>query len=156
MKAIVILKRCREARMDMERLDQRIGQRRDVLTSLSAPQASPNGGSRGSGDLDKTGRILADIDLLERERERRREAYEAEKVSACALMDMVPDLEGKILFDYYVLEMDTTQIAKAEKYTAGYVRKTKRVAEQLLEMLDPERVRATLPHWYLVREENEV
>ena len=68
MKAIIILKRCRAARNDIERLQQRIDQWQDVLTSLSAPQADPNGGSRGSGDKDKTGRIYAEIDALEREK----------------------------------------------------------------------------------------
>jgi len=149
MKAITILKRCRAARGDIDRLQQRIDQWRDVLTSLSAPQADPNGGSRGSGDKDKTGRIYAEIDALEREKAARQDRAEAERVATRALMDMVPDLEGKILFDYYARGWDTPKIAKAEKYTAGYVRKTKRAAEQLLEMLDPDRVDETLPAWYL-------
>lgn len=149
MNAMTILKRCRAAKSDIGRLQQRIDQWHDVLTSLSAPQADPNGGSRGTGDKDKTGKILADIDVLEREKEARKEAYEAEKVSACALMDMVPDLEGRVLYDYYVKRMDTPEIARKEKYTAGYVRKMKRNAEQLLDMLDPDRVKATLPAWYL-------
>jgi len=149
MKAITILKRCRAARNDIDRLQQRIDQWRDVLTSLSAPQADPNGGSRGSGDKDKTGRIYAEIDALEREKAVRQDRAEAERVATRALMDMVPDLEGKILFDYYARGWDTPKIAKAEKYTAGYVRKTKRAAEQLLEMLDPDRVDETLPAWYL-------
>lgn len=149
MKAIIILKRCRAARNDIERLRQRIDQWQDVLTSLSAPQADPNGGSRGSGDKDKTGRIYAEIDALEREKTARQERAEAEKVATRALMDMVPDLEGKILFDYYARGWDTPKIAREEKYTAGYVRKTKRAAEQLLDMLDPVRVDSTLPAWYL-------
>ena len=149
MKAITILKRCRAARMDIERLQQRIDQWHDVLTSLSAPQADPNGGSRGSGDKDKTGRIWAEIDALEREKTARQERAEVERVATRALMDMVPDLEGKILFDYYARGWDTPKIAREEKYTAGYVRKTKRSAEQLLEMLDPVRVDGTLPAWYL-------
>ena len=149
MNAMTILKRCRAAKSDIGRIQQRIEQWHDVLTSLSAPQADPNGGSRGTGDKDKTGKILADIDLLERQKKAREEAYEAEKVAACALMDMVPDLEGKVVYDYYVKRWDTPEIARKEKYTAGYVRKTKRNAEQLLNMLDLDRVNATLPAWYL-------
>ena len=149
MNAMTILKRCRAAKSDIGRIQQRIEQWRDVLTSKSAPQADPNGGSRGTGDKDKTGRIEAEIDVLERQKKAREEAYEAEKVAACALMDMVPDLEGKVLYDYYVKRWDTPEIARKEKYTAGYVRKTKRNAEQLLNMLDPDRVNATLPAWYL-------
>ena len=149
MRAITILRRCRAAKSDIDRLQQRIDQWHDVLTSLSAPQADPNGGSRGSGDKDKTGRIYAEIDALERRKTARQEAAEAERVATRALVDMVPDLEAKILFDYYARGWDTSRIARAEKYTAGYVRKTKRAAEQLLEMLDPERVDGTLPAWYL-------
>ena len=149
MNAMTILKRCRAAKSDIGRLQQRIDQWHDVLTSLSAPQADPNGGSRGSGDKDKTGRIYAEIDALEREKTARKEAAEAERVATRALMDMVPDLEGKILFDYYAKGWDTPRIAREEKYTAGYVRKTKRAAEQLLDMLDPVRVDSTLPAWYL-------
>lgn len=149
MKAITILKRCRAAKNDIDRLQQRIDQWQDVLTSLSAPQADPNGGSRGSGDKDKTGRIYAEIDALEREKTARKERAEVEKMATRALMDMVPDLEGKILFDYYARGWDTPKIAREEKYTAGYVRKTKRAAEQLLDMLDPVRVDSTLPAWYL-------
>ncbi len=149
MNAMTIMKRCRAAKSDVDRLQQRIDQRRDVLTSLSAPQADPNGGSRGSGDKDKISRILAEIDELERERDGRKERAEAEKVAACALMDMVPDLEGKVLFDYYVRRWDTPEIARREKYTAGYVRKVKRSAEQLLDIIGPERVDSTLPVWYL-------
>ena len=149
MNAMTILKRCRAAKSDIERLQQRIEQRRDVLTSLSAPQADPNGGSRGSADKDKMGRIMADIDALERELEAREDAERAEKVAVCALMDMVPDKEGKILFSYYVKHLDTGAIARKEKYQVSYVRRVKRDAEKLIEMLSEEKVNATLPPWYL-------
>ena len=149
MNAMTILKRCRAAKNDIGRLLQRIEQRRDVLDSLSAPQADPNGGSRGTGDKDKIGKILADIDELEREVEARKEAEKAEKTAALTLLDMVPDLEGRVLYDYYVKRWDTPEIARKEKYTAGYVRKTKRNGEQLLEMLSPERVDSVLQAWYL-------
>lgn len=146
---MIILQRCRAAKRDIDRLEQRIEQRRDVLSSISGPQVDPNGVIRGSGDADKVGRIMADIDELEREIAARREEAEIEKVSACALMDMVPELEGKILYAYYVKRMDTGEIGRKEKFTAGYVRKVKRGGEQLLEMLSPETVAGTLPPWYL-------
>ena len=91
----------------------------------------------------------ADIDALEREITTRKDAAEAELVAACALMDMVPDLEGQVLYAYYVRRQDTGEIARRKKYTTGYVRKVKRSAEQLLEMISPERVDSTLPAWYL-------
>ena len=145
MNAMTIMRRCRSGRDDIARIQQRIEQRRDLLDSIGAPPMDPNGGGRGNGDKDKTGRILGDIDLLEREMEARREAENAEKVAAVSLVEMVPDTEGKVLYDYYVKGWDTTEIARKEKYTPGYVRKTKRSGEKLLEMLGPERVAAVLP-----------
>ena len=155
MNAMTIMRRCRSAADDLARIRMRIEQRRELLDSIGAPPADPNGGGRGTGDKDKTGRILGDIDLLEREEQARKEAWNAEKAAAVTLLEMIPDLEGRILYDYYVKRMDTPEIARKEKYTAGYVRKTKRSGEQLLEMLDPDRVRSTLPAWYLKEKEGE-
>ena len=63
-----------------------------------------------------------------------------------------------VIYKYYVKRMDTTAIAKDPKdprnrYTAGYIRKVKRNAEQLLDMMDPEQVAALLPPWYVQRDE---
>lgn len=149
MNALTILKRCRAAESDLERLQQRIDQRREVLTSIGAPLGDPNGGSRATVDKDKTGRVLAEIDELERQMQDRKEAENAERVAALALIDMVPDLEGRVLYDYYVKRWDTPEIARREKYTAGYIRKTKRNAENLLSMLGRDRVSGTLPDWYI-------
>lgn len=149
MNAMTILRRYRAAKDDIRKLQQRIDQRRDVLTSLGSLQADPNGGSKGTTDPDRNGRILAEIDELERQIEARREAEKVEANAVPALLDMVPELEGRVLFLYYVKRIDTGAIARKEKYTAGYVRKTKRNAEQLLEMLSPDRVATTLPAWYL-------
>ena len=102
MDAMTILRRCRESDEDIRRLEQRIAQRRMAMDSLQAPQMDPNGGSRGSGDPDKTGRMVAELDLLERDRDRRNEERNAEIASACALLDMVPELESKVLYAYYV------------------------------------------------------
>lgn len=152
MDALTVLKRCRAAAADIERLQIRISQRREVLDGIGAPQADPNGGSRPGGDVDRMGRVFGDLDELEREREARKEMEKAERVAAVTLLDMVPDLEGLVLYDYYVRRQDTGTIARERKYTAGYVRKTKRNGEQLLGMISEERVNATLPAWYL-REE---
>lgn len=159
MDAITILRRCRESEGEIRRLDQRIRQRRLAIDSLQAPQMDPNGGSRGSGDPDKMGRMFAELDLLERERDRRKEERNAETASACALLDMVPELESKVLYAYYVetmvdgVHLTTGDIARREKYTPAYLRKVKRRAEQLLDMLTAERVAGTLPGWYLRSED---
>jgi len=149
MDAMTILNRCRNGANDIKRLKEKIDRLYDVLTNDSAPTADPNGGGRGSGDKDKMGRIMAEIDVLQQEKAAREEAWMAEKTAACTIVDMVPDTEGKILYDYYVKRWDTTTIAQKEKYASGYVRKTKRNAEQLLQMLSAERVKDLLPAWYL-------
>ncbi len=153
MKAMTIMKRCRTAEDDLARIRNRIDQRKELLDGKSVPPPDPNGGSRGGGDPDRTGRSLADIDQLEREAVARQEAWNAEKAAAISLTEMVPDTEGKVLYDYYVKRMDTPEIARKEKYTPGYVRKVKRSGEQLLDMLGPDRVRSVLPGWYMREKE---
>lgn len=155
MEAISIFRRCRAADEEIARLQMRIDQRWEVLTGLSAPQADPNGGSRGGVDRDKNGRIMGEIDQMEREIRARREALEAETVAALSILDMVPDLEHEVLYLYYLQKMDTGAIARKKKYTPGYVRKVKRDGEQLLAMLNPDRVRSTLPAWYLGKYDTE-
>lgn len=155
MKAITVLRRVRAAEEEISRMEQQKAQRWDVLTGISAPQADPNGGSRGTSDPDKNGRIMADIDSLERKIQHRREREEAEIVSGLSLLDMLPELESKVLHQYYLKRKTTTDIARKEKYTQGYVRRVKRQAEQALGMLSPERVAATLPGWYLAEEDED-
>ena len=150
-----ILRSCRKAEQDKERLEQLIAQRREVLDSLSGPRMDPNGGGKGSPDPDKTGRIVADIDELERKLQQRRDEHEVEKVAVTAMMDWLPIMEGKVLHKYYVNGMTTAEIAKAEKYTMGYIRKAKRRGEELLRMVSLERVREVVPRWYLERREEE-
>ena len=149
MDAMTILRRCREAAHDIERLAQLIAQRRGVLDGLSGPQMDPNGGGRGSQDPDKVGRIVADIDELERKKQRREEEQEVEKVAVTAMMDWLPITEGKVLYHYYVNGLSTTEIARKEKYQASYLRKVKRNGEEMLRMVNPERVDELVPGWYM-------
>ena len=158
MKAIIILNRCRAAEKDLATIQEKIERRRERLDDTSAPQVDPNGGSHGSGDKDKTGRLMGEIDALERQMQARNDAKNAEEVAVIALVDRLPDLEGKVIYKYYVKRMDTTAIAKDPKdprnpSTAGDIRKVTRNAEQLLDMMDPEQVAALLPPWYVQREE---
>ena len=71
---------------------------------------------------------------------------------------MVPDLEGQVLYLYYAKkpekrgeQWDTGRIARKKHLTPGYIRKVKRNAEQLLDMVGQDLVDATLPAWYLER-----
>lgn len=149
MQAMVILKRCRSAENEIGRIRLRIRQRRDILTAKSAGPGDPNGGSRGTADPDKFGRVYAEIDSLERELEDRIRRKAIEEASCCALMDMVPELESRILYGYYVQRKDIAEIARRERYTEGYTRKIKRRGEEILRLLRNEKVAETLPRWYL-------
>lgn len=155
MEALTILRRCRGAEEDLERLRQRIRQRHEILTAIGAPRPDPNGGGHGGGDPDKYGRIMADIDQLERKLQSREEDYRAEAAAAVALMDMVPDLEGRVLYSYYARRMSVPEIARKEKYQPGYLRKVKKRAEELLRMLSAEKVEELLPAWYIRKRKKE-
>ena len=152
MDAMTILKRCREANTEIGRLKQLIGQRYDALTAMGV-HLDPNGGSRGGSFDDKTARICADIDGLERQLQKRTERKNAELAAVTALMDMLPDLEGMILYKYYAKRMSCSEIAREDHYQSSYIRKRKRAGEDLLAMLRREVVEKTLPAWYLREEE---
>jgi hypothetical protein len=154
MEAMTILRRCRRSAEDIERLENQIWRRRDAIGS-QAPQMDPNGGSRGTGDPDKIGWMVADLADVERKLEERKEEAAVETASSCALLDMLPDLESDILYRYYVKRMTVPQIAHAKKYQDGYLRKRKRAGEELLGLISAERVRGTLPRWYLEKYEKE-
>lgn len=149
MRAMTILKRVRDAERDLNRLQLRIRQRDDALRAMGGVRMDPNGGSRASGDGDRTGRLVAEKDQAERELQERKDALMAEITSAMTLLEMVPDLESEVLHRYYVLRDSTGAIARAKKYTESYVRKKKRDGEEAMELLTAERVDATLPRWYL-------
>lgn len=153
MEAIEILKRCRRSEDEIQRLATQIWQRRDAMDSMQTPVMDPNGGSRGSGDPDKIGRMVADLSALEQRLEERKQEQAVETASALALLDMLPELESKVLYWYYVKRLNVIGTAKKLKYTEGYTRRKKREAERLMGMLSQERVRGTLPRWYLEKHE---
>lgn len=149
MDALTILKRCRAADEDIRRLEQRIQQRRDAMTSINAPQADPDSGSRGPRDPDKIGKILGDIDILERRLTARKQARNVELAAACVLLDGLQAMESSVLHAYYVRQEDTAVIARRMKYRDSYIRKIKARGERHLSAMAPEQVAATLPPWYL-------
>lgn len=149
MEAITIFKRCRAAAGDIRRLNQRIMQWRDAMTSISAPQADPNGGSHGTGDPDKNGRMLAEIDSLERSLAARKEARTVEIAAACVLLDQLQELESKVLHGYYIRQESIAAIARRLQYQDSYLRKVKINAEKALGDLTEDQVAAALPPWYL-------
>lgn len=149
MKAMEILKRCRDAREDLARLELKLSQRRSAADSMGSPMGGS--GRHGSGPSDKVGNIAADIADLEAQKQEREYARSVEIASACALLDMVPIRESEVLYGYWVEGKTTTQVAKGKHYTVAYVRRIKRDGERQLDMLTEERVNSTLPRWYLER-----
>lgn len=149
MQAMVILKRCRDAVKEIARINLRIRQREALATGISAPALDPNRVGRGGGDPDKNGRLTAEIVDLKEEKKRRQERMAVEMASSCALVDFLPELESAVLYGYYVLRKDTDEIARDQRYQPGYIRRIKRQGEEIMRMLDPEKVNATLPRWYL-------
>ena len=148
MNAMEILRRCRAAADEIERMEIRIRQRR-AAAGVGGSILESGPGSSGPGD--KVGRISVEVADLERQKEERELALSAETASACALMDLLHLLESKILYAYWVERKSTGEIARNEHFTQAYVRRKKRGGEMLLEMLGPDRVRDTLPKWYLER-----
>ncbi len=149
MEAIIILRRCRTAAGEIRWLNQRIQQRREAMTSLSAPPFDPNGGSHGQSAPDKLGKLLSDIDSLERSLENRKQARLVEIAAACALLDRLPALESSVLHGFYIKQESTSSIAKRLNYQDSYIRKVKINAEKTLGELTADQVAAALPLWYL-------
>ncbi len=154
MDAITILKRCRGSEEDIRRLENMIWRRRDAMSSLQAPRTDPDGGSRPTGDQDKIGRMIGDVDALERQLEERRQEQAVETASSCAMLDMLPDLESQVLYGYYVRRQTTAEVSRRLKYQEAYLRKVKRRGEDALRLLTPERVRGTLPRWYVEKHDS--
>lgn len=149
MDAMTIFQRCRSAAGDIRRLNQRIQQRREALTGASAPQLDPNGGSRTRTATDKTGKLLADIDALERQVEARKQARSVELAAACALLDALPELESQVLYGYYIGLESAAGMARRMKYQDSYIRKVRRSGEKKLCELSGAQVAAMLPAWYI-------
>lgn len=145
-----ILRRCRKAVEEIERIQTRIIQRRAAADGMG----SAMGGTVGhSAPSDRVGRIAAEIADLENLKAQREQEMDAETASACRLMDFVPDKESKVLYAYWIEQKSTGMIAEELHYTQAYVRRVKRGGEMLLGMISEERVNATLPGWYLEKME---
>ena len=148
MNAVDILKHCKAAHHDITYLQEQIERKREILTALPTLKTDDTGGSHGTPDKDKIGRILADIDLLEREIQTREAERDAESIAAASFLDRLSPIEGKILFEYYIKRWDTEKIAAKNSYTGGYIRKAKREAEKKLSFVRFEDIKYLFPEWY--------
>lgn len=148
MNAVDILKHCRTAKREIEDIQEQINRKREILTALPTLKTDDTGGGHGTKEQDRTGRILADIDLLEREIQTREAERNAESIAAVTFLDRLPTIESKILYEYYIKMRSTEEIAAKNNYTGGYVRKSKRAAEKKLEFIRFEDIKYLFPEWY--------
>lgn len=149
MNALTIFTRCREAEDDVRRLKMRIQQRRDALTSITAPPPDPNGGSHGTGTGDRIGTLAIDITDLEAQLQHRNERRRAEVAAACVLLDCLPEYQSRVMSYYYLQGLRVPQIATRMRYSAGYIRKLKAMADDSAADIDESVVDGALPAWYI-------
>ncbi len=149
MQAMTILKRCRNAKQDLERMKAQLERREDAMRAFGGLRLDDIGGSRGGSGDDRMARMSAEKDEIERAIRDRREAHLAEVGSAIQLIDLIPELEGDILHRYYVTGDSCQGIARALRYDRSYVQRKKRDGEEAMERLPDEAVAETLPEWYL-------
>lgn len=147
---MVILQRCREAAEEIAQIEARIRRQRETMEAMGGMRMDPIGGGKGTADPDRMGRMMAKLDGIEREKARRERERDAEIYSAGLLVDMLPNLEGEILHQYYVMGLSTGQIGRKMGYTGSYVRKKKADGEAVMgQIISPERAAGTLPEWYV-------
>lgn len=151
MRAMTILKRCRAATEDLERLESRLERRQDAMRAFGGIRLDDVGGGRSSGE-DRMARMSAEIDGIEREIRDRKEARIAEIGSVIQLIDMLEDdLEGEILHRYYVTGDTCQGIARTKSFDRSYVVRKKKAGEENLEKIPGDAVDATLPEWYRLK-----
>lgn len=147
MTAMQIFERCKAADGDKKALRDRITRYRESATRMSA--ALDGVGARSTAEPDKLSAIMAEIDALEREIRQRDQEYAAEVAAACKLLDMLPDVECKIVNRFYIDGTPLTVIARELSYSYGYVRTVKSAACNHLDGIPEAMVSALLPEWYL-------
>ena len=150
MTAMQIMERCRTAEADRRAIKNRAARYRESATRMSA--ALDGVGARSTAEPDKLSAILAEIDILERAIKRRDREYAAELAAACKLLDMLPEVECKIIDGFYISGKPLTAIARSLSYSYGYVRTVKSAACAHLDDIPEGMVAALLPAWY--REES--
>ena len=152
MQAMTILRRCRKAKQDLQRLDLQLERRQDAMRAFGGIRMDDIGGSRGGGGSDRMARMSAEIDEIERAIQDRKEARMAEVGSAIQLIDMLEDdTAADVLYRYYVTGDGIAGISRAIPCDRSYVQRKKKDGESVLRELAAEKVAETLPGWYLAK-----
>lgn len=153
MTAMQIFERCKAAESDKKALRDKIKRYRDSATRMSA--ALDGVGARSTSEPDKLSAIMAEIDYLEREIRQRDREYAVEVAAACKLLDMLPEVECKIVNSFYIAGTPLTVIARELSFSYGYTRTVKCGACAHLDAIPEAMVAALLPPWYLNANSNE-
>lgn len=146
MNAMTILNRCRAAERDMAEIEERIRQRRDAMTMLSAAPGREGGQGPARDRMAETAAAIAD---MERQLEDRRARHAVELVAVSALSETLDGAEGRVVYLYYGKGLTARAVARRLKYTEGYIRQLRKRAEDRLREIEGERLMEYAPAWYL-------
>ena len=147
MTATEILNRVKNAESDKKAIRARIRRYKESATRITA--ALENAGIHCNGQPDKMAEIVAEIDALERELKERDRRYAAEVTACCMLIDRLDELDGRIIYAYYIMGLTLDGIASTFGYTLRYVKCRKKQALNQLRSLDEATLNTFFPSWYI-------
>lgn len=145
MDGITILRRCRRYGEDVEGLHERIERRRSLANRMTASYRQ-TGGGHGGAETDRMAAMVADLEQIEAQLKHRDERYNAERIAAVELMDIVDVREARVLELYYIEAMTMEGAAGAIGFSVQHARRLRKSAEG--KILDAGDVSSMLPAWY--------
>ncbi len=148
MNATEVLERCRAAQGEIASLQNRIERYRDSAASVTH-FADGVGGGKSTGEPDKMLAFVAEIAALEEQKALRARQYSAELAASLKLLDMLPEMESRVLHLFYVKNIGLSVIAAEQNYSYGYIRKVKAEGLRQARLISARAVREVLPTWYL-------
>lgn len=145
MDGITILRRCRRYIDDIESLNERIERRRALASRMTASYEQ-TGGGHGSGETDRMGAFVADLEQMEVQRARRDKRYDAERVAAIELLELLGVNEARAIELYYIECRTMDGVAAAMGFTVQHVRRLRKTGEGKIS--DAGDIAHMLPDWY--------
>lgn len=146
MDAMTICQRCRRAPQEIAEIEDRIQQRRDALTTLSA--AMGREGSQGPA-RDRMAETAAAIADMEKTLTGRKNRQAVELVAVSALSEALEPPMSRVIYLYYGKCLTARAVAKRMKYTEGYIRQLRRQATDRLRAISGDQLLDYVPAWYL-------
>ena len=146
MNGVDILKRCRSAGEEIRRLTEKWKRLEECATSVSSPLNS-TGGSR-SGVTDRVARFATEIDECRRAIAARRKRFDVELLTSCDLINRLTEPECSVIYRFYIQGQTVAEIAKALKYSEGYVKQVKRRGLDQIGAIPAAEIERMVPDWY--------